>query len=118
MAHVRLGRHLPHGGVTMVTETQHLVEAQKANELGYKSFRLGGYTFERNAYFTVIHYPGGEYHMPVGELLRTVHRDIGWNFFYVMLKFDQVVGTLNFYNTGDNMLIGKHHDACQKPGNA
>ena len=102
----------------MVTETQHLVEAQKANELGYKTFRLGGYTFERNAYFTVIHYPGGEYHMPVGEFLRAVQRDIGWNFFYGMVKFDQVFGTFNHYDNGVDMFLGKYNDAWQKSGKA
>src|SRR5207253_10806346 len=106
MAHIRVGRHLPHGGVTMVTETQHLVEAQKANELGYKTFRLGGYTFERNAYFTVIHYPGGEYHMPVGEFLPAVQRDIAWNFFCSMVQFDQVCATFIFYYNVGEMLLG------------
>jgi len=120
----------------MVTETQHLVEPGKANELGYKTFRLGQFTFERNAYFCVIHYPGGEYHMPVGEFLRAVQRDIGWNFFYVgeflravqrdigwnffygMVKFDQVFGSFNFYDKGVDLFLGKYNDAWQKSGKA
>src|SRR2546429_4667866 len=104
--------------MNMVTETQHLVEAQKANELGYKSFRLGGYTFERNAYFTVIHYPGGEYHMPVGEFLRAVQRDIGWNFFYGMVKVDQVFGACNFYDHGVGKFVGKGYRAWPEAGKA
>src|SRR5436190_265517 len=72
----------------------------------------------KNAYFTVIHYPGGEYHMPVGEFLRAVQRDIGWNFFYGMVKFDQVFGTFNFYDNGVDMFVGKYNDAWQKAGKA
>src|SRR5947209_20589686 len=102
----------------MDTHTHVVVEAPEANDHDYKSFRLGGYTFERNAYFTVIHYPGGEYHMPVGELLRAVQRDIGWNFFYGMVKFDQVFGTFNFYVNGVDMLVGKYNDDWQQPGHA
>src|SRR5205809_194137 len=118
LAHVRLEGDLPHGGMTMVTETQHLVEPGKANELGYKTFRLGQFTFERNAYFCVLHYPGGEYHMPVGEFLRAVQRDIGWNFFYGLVKFDQVFGTFNFYDNGVDMFLGKYTDAWQMSGKA
>jgi mannose-6-phosphate isomerase-like protein (cupin superfamily) len=104
--------------MTMVIETQQLVESGKANDLGYKTFRLGQYTFERNAYFCVVHYPGGEYHMPVGEFLRAVQRDIGWNFFYGMVKFDQVFGSFNFYDKGVDLFLGKYNDAWQKSGKA
>src|SRR2546428_10605845 len=116
MADVRMGRDLPHGGVTMVTQQKALVESGRANDLGYKTFRLGGYEFERNAYFTIIRYPGGEYHIPVGEFMRAVQRDIGWNFFYGMGKFDEVFGTFNFYEKGVDMFLGKYNDAWQKSG--
>src|SRR2546428_1819117 len=116
MADVRMGRDLPHGGVTMVTQQKALVESGRANDLGYKTFRLGGYEFERNAYFTIIRYPGGEYHIPVGEFMRAVQRDIGWNFFYGMVKFDEVFGTFNFYEKGVDMFLGKYNDAWQKSG--
>src|SRR3989475_463918 len=105
MADVRVGRDLSYGGVTMVTQQKALVESGRANDLGYKTFRLGGYEFERNAYFTIIRYPGGEYHIPVGEFMRAVQRDIGWNFFYGMVKFDEVFGTFNFYEKDVEMKI-------------
>jgi len=116
MADVRVGRDLSYGGVTMVTQQKALVESGRANDLGYKTFRLGGYEFERNAYFTIIRYPGGEYHIPVGEFMRAVQRDIGWNFFYGMVKFDEVFGTFNFYEKGVDMFLGKYNDAWQKSG--
>ncbi|TLZ88734.1 MAG: hydroxyquinol 1,2-dioxygenase, partial [Methanobacteriota archaeon] len=100
----------------MVTQQKALVESGRANDLGYKTFRLGGYEFERNAYFTIIRYPGGEYHIPVGEFMRAVQRDIGWNFFYGMVKFDEVFGTFNFYEKGVDMFLGKYNDAWQKSG--
>src|SRR5947209_5415477 len=116
VAYIRMGRHLSHGGVTMVTQQKALVESGRANDLGYKTFRLGGYEFERNAYFTIIRYPGGEYHIPVGEFMRAVQRDIGWNFFYGMVKFDEVFGTVNFYDNDVYMLLGKYNEACKKSG--
>src|SRR5713101_3955190 len=116
MADVRMGRDLSYGGVTMVTQQKALVESGRANDLGYKTFRLGGYEFELNAYFTIVRYPGGEYHIPVGEFMRAVQRDIGWNFFYGMVKFDEVFGTFNFYEKGVDMFLGKYNDAWQKSG--
>src|SRR5439155_11637816 len=81
MGDVRLGKDLSYGGVTMVTQQKALVDSGRANDLGYKTFRLGGYEFERNAYFTIIRYPGGENHIPVGEFMRADRRATDWNFF-------------------------------------
>src|SRR5207247_1158672 len=100
------------GGTCRTTTTSSWSKARSR----YKTFRLGQFTFERNAYFCVIHYPGGEYHMPVGEFLRAVQRDIGWNFFYGMVKFDQVFGSFNFYDKGVDLFLGKYNDAWQKSG--
>ena len=102
----------------MVTQQKALVDVVGTNDLGYKIFRLGSFTFERNAYFAISHYPGGEYHIPVGEFLRAIQRDIGWNFFYGMVKFDEVFGTMNFYEKGVDLFIGKYNDASQKAGKA
>ena len=101
-----------------MVEKEKLVETLGTNALGYKSFKMDEFAFERNAYFTIIHYPGGEYHMPVGEFLRAVQRDIGWNFFYGMVKFDEVFGTLNYYEKGVDCFVGKYNDAWQKAGKA
>src|SRR2546427_11595945 len=111
-----MGRHLSHGGVTMVTQQKALVEYRRANDLGYKTFRLGGYEFERNPYFTIIRYPGGEYHIPGGEFMRAGQRDIGWNFFYGMVTFGEAVGTFHFYAKGGDMFLGKYNDAWHKSG--
>ena len=102
----------------MVTATEELVQLSEKNDLGYRSIRMGGFEFERNAYFAIIHYPGGEYHMPVGHFLRAIQRDIGWNFFYGMVKFDDVFGTLNYYEKGVDCFVGKYNAAWQKGGKA
>jgi hydroquinone 1,2-dioxygenase large subunit-like protein len=101
-----------------MTDATAVAGSNGVNDLGYRNFRLGGYEFERNAYFAIVHYPGGEYHIPVGEFLRAVQRDIGWNFFYGMVKFDEVFGTFNFYGKGVDCFLGKYNEAWQKSGKA
>jgi Hydroquinone 1,2-dioxygenase large subunit N-terminal len=75
--------------------------ASGANEFGYRSFALGGFTFERDEYFAHVRWPGGSHTMPVDGFLRALMRDISWNFFYGIVNFDQVFGTTNHYGTVD-----------------
>jgi hypothetical protein len=71
------------------------------NEYGYRSFRLGGFTFHRDEYFAHLEWPGGSHLLPVDKFLKALMRDVAWNFFYGIVNFDEVFGTLNHYGTVD-----------------
>ena len=71
------------------------------NEHGYKVFTLGGFRFSRDEYFTHIEWPGGSHLMPVDKFLKALMRDVAWNFFYGIVNFDEVFGTMNHYGTVD-----------------
>ena len=71
------------------------------NEHGYKVLTLGGYSFSRDEYFAHIQWPGGSHLMPVDRFLRALMRDVAWNFFYGVVNFDEVFGTVNHYGTVD-----------------
>jgi Hydroquinone 1,2-dioxygenase large subunit N-terminal len=71
------------------------------NEHGYKMVRLGKYLFLRDEYFVHIQWPGGSHLMPADRFLRALMRDVAWNFFYGIVNFDQVFGTVNHYGTVD-----------------
>jgi hypothetical protein len=69
------------------------------NDFGYRSFKLGGFTFHRDEYFAHLKWPGGGHVMPVDKFLKALMRDVAWNFFYGIVNFDEVFGTLNHYGT-------------------
>ncbi len=73
----------------------------EANEFGYRSFKLGGFSFQRDEYFAHIEWPGGSHTTPVDKFLKALMRDVAWNFFYGIVNFDEVFGTLNHYGTVD-----------------
>src|SRR3984957_7562056 len=72
-----------------------------ANEYGYCAFQLGGFNFTRDEYFAHIAWPGGSHITAVDAFLRALMRDVSWNFFYGIVNFDEVFGTLNHYGTVD-----------------
>ena len=72
-----------------------------ANQYGYHAFKLGGFTFTRDEYFAHISWPGGSHTTAVDAFLRSLMRDVSWNFFYGIVNFDQVFGTANHYGTVD-----------------
>lgn len=80
-------------------------DAVKTQALGYKSFGIGQFKFERDEYFAHIFYPGGRHLIAVDAFLRSLMRDVAWGFFYGTVNFDHVFGTLNHYGTVD-MFIG------------
>ncbi len=69
--------------------------------LGYRKFKFGNFTFERDAYFVHIGWPKGKHTIEVDRFLRAMVRDIGWGFFYGWIFFDDVFGTQNHYGTVD-----------------
>ena len=72
-----------------------------AGKLGYQTFTIGKFHFDRDEYFAHIKFPGGQHLMPIDDFLRALMRDVGWGFFYGTVNFDSVLGTINHYGTVD-----------------
>jgi len=79
-------------------------------DLGYKTFSIGGFRFERDEYFAHITYPTGRHLMPIDAFLRALMRDVAWGFFYGTVNFDHVLGTVNHYGTVD-LFMGLFNEA-------
>jgi hypothetical protein len=83
---------------------------------GYRSFKLGGFEFQRDEYFARISWPAKgrrmSHVMPVDAFLRAIMRDVAWGFFYGWVNFDHVVGTKNLY--GRVELFGGRYFAPMK----
>jgi hypothetical protein len=89
------------------------VQASAANEMGYRSFRLGEFTFSRDEYFAYVNWPTGHHVISVDAFLRALQRDVAWDFFYGTVNFDGVFGTVNHYGTVD-LFAGRYNDAYRK----
>jgi Hydroquinone 1,2-dioxygenase large subunit N-terminal len=72
-----------------------------ANQFGYHDFTLGDFSFRRDEYFAHLKWPGGSHIAPVDKFLKALMRDVAWNFFYGIVNFDEVFGTVNHYGTVD-----------------
>lgn len=83
------------------------------NASGYKAFEVGGFTFSRDEYFAHIGWPTGNHQMSIDQFLRCIQRDVAWGFFYGIVNFDAVIGTMNHYGTVD-MFAGRFNDAYRK----
>src|SRR5690242_19319102 len=77
------------------------IDTGNVNDHGYKVLTLGSYSFSRDGYFAHIRWPGGSHLMPADRFLRALMRDVAWNFFYGVVNFDEVFGTVNHYGTVD-----------------
>ncbi|MBI4635438.1 MAG: hydroxyquinol 1,2-dioxygenase [Candidatus Rokubacteria bacterium] len=89
------------------------VKASAPNEHGYRSFSLGELTFSRDEYFVYVHWPTGRHVMSADGFLRSLQRDVAWEFFYGIVNFDGVIGTVNHYGTVD-LFAGRYNDAYRK----
>jgi hypothetical protein len=89
------------------------VRASDANEHGYRSFTLGEFIFSRDEYFVYVRWPTGSHVMSADAFLRALQRDVAWDFFYGIVNFDGVVGTMNHYGTVD-LFGGRYNDAYRK----
>jgi hypothetical protein len=94
-----------------MTESSHLASAP--NESGYRTFSVGGFTFSRDEYFATIEWPTGSHQLAVDSFLRCMQRDVAWGFFYGIVNFDSVFGTMNHYGNVD-MFAGRFNDAYRK----
>ncbi len=83
------------------------------NEAGYQSFSIGGFSFSRDEYFATIEWPTGNHQIRIDEFLRCVQRDVAWGFFYGIVNFDSVFGTMNHYGNVD-MFAGRFNEAYRK----
>jgi hypothetical protein len=80
---------------------------------GYFEFRLGEFTFRRDEFFVYITWPTGSHMMSVDAFLRALQRDVAWDFFYGIVNFDGVFGTVNHYGTVD-IFAGRFNDSYRK----
>jgi hypothetical protein len=90
--------------------TSSLALGSEPNEHGYRSFTIGGFTFERDEYFVHIEWPTGRHVAAIEPFLKALMRDVAWNFFYGTVNFDSVIGTVNHYGTVD-LFAGRFNEA-------
>jgi hydroquinone 1,2-dioxygenase large subunit-like protein len=90
-----------------------LVEVGDLNEHGYHDYRLGGFSFRRDEHFAHIEWPTGRHVASIEGFLKAIMRDVAWKFFYGIVNFDSVIGTMNHYGTVD-LFAGRYNDAYRK----
>lgn len=83
------------------------------NSEGYHEFSMGEFNFRRDEYFVYINWPTGNHIMSVDAFLRALQRDVAWDFFYGIVNFDGVFGTVNHYGTVD-IFAGRYNDSYRK----
>lgn len=93
-----------------VMDVQQSVEV---NEEGYHEFNLGEFRFTRDEFFVYISWPTGNHIMSVDAFLRALQRDVAWDFFYGVVNFDGVFGTVNHYGTVD-IFAGRYNESYRK----
>ena len=72
----------------------------------YRDFKLGSFGFRRDEYFAHIEWTTRDgrpmsHSMDIGNFLRALMRDVAWGFFYGGVNFDEVIGTVNHYQSVD-----------------
>ena len=89
------------------------VKTTDPNKHGYQSFELGAFKFTRDEYFAYVEWPTGKHVMSVDAFLKALQRDVAWQFFYGIVNFDGVVGTVNHYGMVD-LFAGRYNDVYRK----
>ena len=97
------------------TEAEPTVDIRSGdpNEAGYRPFELGEFKFRRDDYFVYIEWPTGSHVMSADAFLKALQRDVAWDFFYGIVNFDGVIGTVNHYGTVD-LFAGRYNDGYRK----
>ncbi|WP_067671143.1 hydroxyquinol 1,2-dioxygenase [Nocardia miyunensis] len=85
----------------------------EVNADGYAEFKLGEFTFKRDEFFVYIAWPTGDHMMSADAFLRALQRDVAWDFFYGIVNFDGVFGTVNHYGSVD-IFAGRYNDSYRK----
>jgi Hydroquinone 1,2-dioxygenase large subunit N-terminal len=99
--------------MSLDTSPEVVVSSTEANAEGYRQFSLGEFKFRRDEFFAYITWPTGSHIMSVDAFLRALQRDVAWDFFYGIVNFDGVFGTMNHYGTVD-IFAGRYNDAYRK----
>jgi hypothetical protein len=101
----------------MATKTDSVPEigSIEPNKHGYRTFSLGAFRFSRDEYFVEVAWPKGSHLIPADAFLRALQRDIAWGFFYGIVNFDAVVGTVNHYGAVD-LFAGRFNAHYRKAG--
>jgi hypothetical protein len=89
------------------------VRSDGPNQAGYREFWLGEFRFSRDDYFAYVNWPTGSHVASADAFLKALQRDVAWEFFYGIVNFDGVVGTVNHYGTVD-LFAGRYNDAWRK----
>src|SRR6188768_59897 len=93
----------------------HVIASEPDPVLGYRKYKFGSFSFERDAYFVHVRWPKGMHTIEVDRFLRAMVRDIGWGFFYGWIFFDDVFGTQNHYGTVD-LFAGSYDEGYKAKG--
>lgn len=96
-----------------MTATADVQMSTEANAEGYHEFQLGEFNFRRDEYFVYITWPTGHHMMSVDAFLRALQRDVAWDFFYGIVNFDGVFGTVNHYGNVD-IFAGRYNESYRK----
>jgi hypothetical protein len=89
------------------------VQASGPNTEGFRTFRLGGFTFSRDEFFVHVNWPTGSHTLSVDIFLRALQRDVAWDFFYGTVNFDAVIATVNHYGNVD-LCAGRFNESYRK----
>lgn len=96
-----------------MTTQLHVDQSAELNADGYHSFDLGEFSFRRDEFFVYINWPTGSHMMSADAFLRALQRDVAWDFFYGIVNFDGVFGTVNHYGTVD-IFAGRYNESYRK----
>src|SRR5688572_26851367 len=87
---------------------------------GYLAFELGSFRFRRDEYFAHISWTTRDgrpmsHTMDIGSFLRALMRDVAWGFFYGWVNFDEIIGTVNRYESVD-LYAGSYNGSMKAAG--
>ena len=87
---------------------------------GYLAFELGSFRFRRDEYFAHISWMTRDgrpmsHTMDIGSFLRALMRDVAWGFFYGWVNFDEIIGTVNRYESFD-LYAGSYNGSMKVAG--
>ena len=99
----------------MTTDTLPELGSIEPNQHGYRDFTLGKFSFSRDEYFVHVRWPNGTHMLAADAFLRATQRDVAWGFFYGIVNFDGVLGTVNHYGTVD-LFAGRFNAQYRQAG--
>ena len=88
--------------------------------MGYRAYTLGSFNFRRDEYFAHITWTTRDgrplsHTLDIGNFLRALMRDVAWGFFYGWVNFDNVIGTVNHYQSVD-LYAGSYNGTMKAAG--